>query len=230
MREWHRFTDAIGQLSKAPMLIDETGSLSSLELRARARRMARKYGKVGLIVIDYLQLMAGKGGSSSENRATEISEISRSLKSMAKEMGCPVIALSQLNRSLEGRENKRPIMSDLRECVSGDTQVMLADGTQQPIKELLGKEPKVLAMGNQQKIIESTADCVWSVGVKPVMRLELISGHHLIATPEHRIYTTDGWRTLNTLSLGEKVATSSGTHIEWSAIKNIASCWRRRSI
>jgi replicative DNA helicase len=109
------------------MLIDETGSLNSLELRARARRMARKYGNVGLIVIDYLQLMAGKGGGSSENRATEISEISRSLKSLAKEMQCPVIALSQLNRSLENRENKRPMMSDLREsgAIEQDADVIL---------------------------------------------------------------------------------------------------------
>jgi replicative DNA helicase len=105
--EWPRVTQAVGQLSLAPILVDETGSLNSLELRARARRMARKYGNVGLIVIDYLQLMSGKVGTASENRATEISEISRSLKSLAKEMQCPVIALSQLNRGLENRENKR---------------------------------------------------------------------------------------------------------------------------
>ena len=125
--EWPRVTQSIGQLTKAPMLIDETGSLNSLELRARARRMARKYGNVGLIVIDYLQLMAGKGGGSTENRATEISEISRSLKSLAKEMQCPVIALSQLNRSLENRENKRPMMSDLREsgAIEQDADVIL---------------------------------------------------------------------------------------------------------
>ena len=96
-------------------------------MRARARILARKYGSVGLIVIDYLQLMAGKGGGSSENRATEISEISRSLKALAKEMQCPVIALSQLNRSLENRENKRPMMSDLREsgAIEQDADVIL---------------------------------------------------------------------------------------------------------
>ncbi len=125
--EWPRVTQSIGLLSKAPMLIDETGSLNSLELRSRARRMARKYGNVGLIVIDYLQLMSGRGTNSSENRATEISEISRSLKSLAKEMQCPVIALSQLNRSLENRENKRPMMSDLREsgAIEQDADVIL---------------------------------------------------------------------------------------------------------
>jgi replicative DNA helicase len=125
--EWPRVTQSIGLLTKAPMLIDETGSLNSLELRARARRMARKYGNVGLIVIDYLQLMSGKSSGSTENRATEISEISRSLKSLAKEMQCPVIALSQLNRSLENRENKRPMMSDLREsgAIEQDADVIL---------------------------------------------------------------------------------------------------------
>jgi replicative DNA helicase len=111
--EWPRVTDAIARLSNTQILIDETGSLSSLELRARARRIARNFGgTLGLVVIDYLQLMSGSG---QENRATEISEISRSLKSLAKELQCPVVALSQLNRGLEQRPNKRPIMSDLRE-------------------------------------------------------------------------------------------------------------------
>jgi len=111
--EWPRVTDAIARLSNTQILIAETGALSSLELRARARRIARNFGgTLGLVVIDYLQLMSGSG---SENRATEISEISRSLKSLAKELQCPVVALSQLNRGLEQRPNKRPIMSDLRE-------------------------------------------------------------------------------------------------------------------
>ena len=111
--EWPRVTDAIARLSNTQILIDETGALTSLELRARARRIARNFGgTLGLVVIDYLQLMSGSG---SENRATEISEISRSLKSLAKELQCPVVALSQLNRGLEQRPNKRPIMSDLRE-------------------------------------------------------------------------------------------------------------------
>ncbi len=204
--EWSRFTNAIGLLNKAPMLIDETGSLSSLELRARARRMARKYGKVGLIVIDYLQLMAGKGTSSGDNRTTEISEISRSLKSLAKEMGCPVIALSQLNRSLENRENKRPIMSDLRECVIGSTLVLLADGTQRPIKELVGTTPLVVAMNAQQELVHAVSDCIWSVGVKPVMRIQTQHGLDLTATENHRIYTQKGWLRLGELQVGDTVA------------------------
>ena len=123
--EWPRVTDAIARLSNTQILIDETGSLSSLELRARARRIARNFGgTLGLVVIDYLQLMSGSG---QENRATEISEISRSLKSLAKELQCPVVALSQLNRGLEQRPNKRPIMSDLREsgAIEQDADVIM---------------------------------------------------------------------------------------------------------
>jgi replicative DNA helicase len=111
--DWRRLTDAVGKLNDAPMHIDETAALNALELRARARRLHRQYGKLGLIVVDYLQLMSAS--SQGENRATEISEISRSLKALAKELTVPVVALSQLNRSLEQRPNKRPVMSDLRE-------------------------------------------------------------------------------------------------------------------
>ncbi len=111
--DWPRLTSAVGILNEAPIFIDDTPGLTPMEVRARARRIAREHG-LGLIVIDYLQLMQGSSGNN-ENRATEISEISRALKGLAKELNVPVIALSQLNRSLEQRPNKRPIMSDLRE-------------------------------------------------------------------------------------------------------------------
>jgi len=111
--DWPRLTSAVGILNEAPIFIDDTPGLTPMEVRARARRIAREHG-LGLIVIDYLQLMQGSSASN-ENRATEISEISRALKGLAKELNVPVIALSQLNRSLEQRPNKRPIMSDLRE-------------------------------------------------------------------------------------------------------------------
>jgi replicative DNA helicase len=112
--DWDRLGTALGKLNEAPLLIDESASLNPLELRARARRKWREYGGLGLIVVDYIQLMQGTD-SGQENRATELSEISRGLKAMAKELQVPVIALSQLNRSLEQRPNKRPVMSDLRE-------------------------------------------------------------------------------------------------------------------
>ncbi|MBI5329016.1 MAG: replicative DNA helicase [Betaproteobacteria bacterium] len=126
--DWPRLTHALGRLNEAPMYIDESPGLTAMEVRARARRLARqcKDGKpLGLIVIDYLQLMSGSGNG--ENRATEISDISRSLKGLAKELHVPVIALSQLNRGLEQRPNKRPVMSDLREsgAIEQDADVIL---------------------------------------------------------------------------------------------------------
>ncbi|MET0383167.1 MAG: replicative DNA helicase [Burkholderiaceae bacterium] len=124
--EWGRLTEAVERLSKSAVFIDETPALSSAELRARARRQARQCGKLGLIVIDYLQLMSGSG-SDGENRATELGEISRGLKALAKELQCPVIALSQLNRSVETRPDKRPMMSDLREsgAIEQDADIIM---------------------------------------------------------------------------------------------------------
>lgn len=123
--DWQKLTYAVGKLNDAPIFIDETPALNSLELRARARRLHRQCGKLGLIIIDYIQLMSSV--SSGENRATEVSEISRSLKGLAKELNCPIVALSQLNRSLEQRPNKRPVMSDLREsgAIEQDADVIL---------------------------------------------------------------------------------------------------------
>ncbi len=123
--DWPRLTHSIQRMNDAQLFIDETPALNPMELRARSRRLARQCGQLGLIIIDYLQLMSGSGGG--ENRATEISEISRSLKGLAKELNCPVIALSQLNRSLEQRPNKRPVMSDLREsgAIEQDADVIL---------------------------------------------------------------------------------------------------------
>jgi replicative DNA helicase len=124
--EWGRLTEAVDKLSKASIFIDETAALNPSELRARARRQARQCGKLGLIVVDYLQLMSGSS-SSEENRATVIGEISRGLKALAKELQCPVIALSQLNRSVESRTDKRPMMSDLREsgAIEQDADVIM---------------------------------------------------------------------------------------------------------
>jgi len=111
--DWPGFNNAVSRLKDTPLFIDDSAGLSPTEMRARARRVVREHGALGMVVIDYLQLMQVKG--TSENRVGEISEISRSLKMLAREFECPVIALSQLNRSLEQRPNKRPVMSDLRE-------------------------------------------------------------------------------------------------------------------
>ena len=127
--DWQHFTDAVAEMSKAPIYIDDSSALTVNEVRARARRLARKSGPLSLIVVDYLQLMSGgsRAGSSTENRATEISEISRGLKNLAKEMNAPVIALSQLNRAVESRGDRRPMMSDIREsgAIEQDADVIM---------------------------------------------------------------------------------------------------------
>ena len=123
--DWPKLTHALGKLNEAPIFIDESAALNALEVRAPARRLYRQHGELGLIVVDYLQLMSSS--SQGENRATEISEISRALKGLAKELKVPLIALSQLNRSLEQRPNKRPVISDLREsgAIEQDADVIL---------------------------------------------------------------------------------------------------------
>jgi replicative DNA helicase len=125
--EWGRLSEAVEKLGKVSMFIDESPALTPSEVRARARRQARQCGQLGLIIVDYLQLMSGSGSGGDENRATEIGEISRGLKSLAKELKCPVIALSQLNRSVESRTDKRPMMSDLREsgAIEQDADVIM---------------------------------------------------------------------------------------------------------
>jgi len=123
--DWDKLSAALGRLNEAPILIDETPALNAIEVRSRARRLMKQYGKLGLVIVDYLQLM--QASTQGENRATEISEISRAMTSLAKELQVPVVALSQLNRSLEQRPNKRPVMSDLREsgAIEQDADVIL---------------------------------------------------------------------------------------------------------
>jgi len=123
--DWPRLTSAVGLLNEAPLFIDDTAALSPLELRSRARRLMREENELGLIIVDYLQLM--QSSESSENRAIEVANITRSLKILAKELNVPVIVLSQLNRGLEQRPNKRPVMSDLREsgAIEQDADLIL---------------------------------------------------------------------------------------------------------
>jgi replicative DNA helicase len=201
--DWVRITSATSQLSESKVFIDETPALTPTELRARARRIKREHG-LDLIVVDYLQLMQVPG--TKENRATEIAEISRGLKVLAKELSVPVIALSQLNRAVEQREHKKPVMSDLRECVTGDTLVWLADGRQVPIESLVGTQPEVWAIDEQQRIVAARADLVWKVGKRPVASIKLASGRSIRVTPEHRVLCGRGWVRAAELVTGDRVA------------------------
>ncbi|MEO6773470.1 MAG: replicative DNA helicase [Kofleriaceae bacterium] len=215
-------TYAAATLSKAPILIDDSPALSIREVRARARRFRTDPSlfprdgtakKCGLIVIDYLQLMRGSAQAAKSSREQEISEISRGLKSLAKEIGCPVLALSQLNRSLESRTDKRPQLSDLRECVTGDTLVALADGRHVPIASLVGTEPEVIAMTASERLITAKSDKVWSVGTRPVFEVKLASGRTIRCTAKHRLYGASGWRRVEDLAVGDRLATTT----RWSA-------------
>jgi replicative DNA helicase len=209
-------TYAANTLSKAPILIDDTPALSLREVRARARRFRSDKSlfengpqgkkKTGLIVIDYLQLMRGSPQAAKASREQEISEISRGLKSLAKELGCPVLALSQLNRSLEQRTDKRPQLSDLRECVTGDTLVYLADGRRVPIETLVGTMPEVIAMQPDGTLAPSMSDKVWAVGTRPVFDVRLASGRSIRCTGKHRLYGADGWVRVEHLAVGDRLA------------------------
>ena len=195
---------AVPRLKDRPLFIDDTPALTPTEVRSRARRIVREHGPLAMIMVDYIQLMQVAG--SSEGRTAEISEISRSLKAIAKEFNCPMVALSQLNRSLEQRPNKRPVNSDLRECVVGDTAVMLADGTRRTIRSLVGATPAVLAPTPEGRIAPSDADLIWSVGKKPVFDVRLSSGRSIQCSGEHRLFALDGWKTLNELTAGARIA------------------------
>ncbi len=201
--EWEPMGHAINTLSQLPIFIDDTPGIGVTEIRSKARRLqAEQGGALGLILIDYLQLMEGSG----DNRVQELSKMTRSLKGLARELNVPVIALSQLSRGVESRTNKRPMMSDLRECVTGDTLVMLANGQRVPIQTLVGKQPRVLAMAENETIVAAQSDLVWRVGVKSTFELRLASGRCLKATAKHRLYTGQGWQRLEDIQQGDRVA------------------------
>lgn len=171
--DWPRLTEAIEKMRTVSMHIDETPGMTSSELRANARRLARQCGKLGLIVVDYLQLMSGSGGASGENRATELSEISRGLKMLAKELQCPVVALSQLNRSVESRTDKRPLMSDLREsgAIEQDADVIMFIYRDDYYNKENSKAPGVaeIIIGKQRNGPTGTVKLTF---VKPLTRFE----------------------------------------------------------
>jgi replicative DNA helicase len=209
--EWPRLTEAIEKLRGAPLHIEETAGIGISELRAAARRLARQTGGLGLIVVDYIQLMSISAGMSGENRATAVGELSRGLKMLAKELGCPVIALSQLSRKVEERPDKRPMMSDLRECVTGDTLVTLTDGSRTPIAELVGQSQEVWAVDCNQKLLPAMAEAAWPVGEREVFQATLASGRRIRATAQHKMLTGSGWVELGSINPGDRMALSRFT-------------------
>lgn len=201
--DYARLAIAAGHLNTAPIYIDDTPGISVLEMRAKARRLKSDRADLAMIVVDYLQLMVSHGKS--ESRQQEVSEISRGLKALAKELEIPVVALSQLSRAVESRPDKRPMMSDLRECVTGETLVVLSDGSHAPICELVGTTPEVVALSPEGNLVAAQSDLVWSVGVRPVRAIELESGKSIRCTAQHRLFGRTGWIRAGELQLGDEL-------------------------
>jgi len=207
--EWQRLAQSIGTLSEAKIFIDDTPGISVMEMRAKARRLAAEQKRIDLVVVDYLQLMSGSRRT--ESRQQEVSQISRELKGLAKELNVPVVALSQLSRAPEARNPPRPMMSDLREsgCLAGESLVTLADtGERVPIRDLVGKTGfRVWALNektwNLEKAVVTNA---FSTGIKPVFRLKTKLGREIRATANHKFYTFTGWKRLDELAIGERLA------------------------
>jgi replicative DNA helicase len=212
--DWPKLLRGVAQVSEAPIWIDDTAGVTLMEMRAKVRRLASQLGALGgpplsLVVVDYLQLMVGQG-SRNDNRQQEIAEISRGLKVLARDLDVPVLAIAQLSRAVESRHDKRPMLSDLRDCVAGDTPVLLADGRRMPVRELVGTTPRVLAMSPGGKVIEAEADLVWSVGRRPVFTVRLASGREIRATARHRLFGADGWIRVGALRRGDRIAVARG--------------------
>src|SRR5260221_165554 len=210
--EWDRIVYAMGTLSEANIWIDDTASISSVEMRSKARRLQAERG-IDLIIVDYLQLMQSVSGSGkrNENRVQEISEISRNLKGLARELNIPVLALAQLSRAVESRQSKVPQLSDLREsgCLTGDTPVYLPDsGTYRPIEQLVGQKGfRVLALNTTTWQMEPrTVSNAFATGCKPVYRMTTRLGRTIRATANHKFLTVQGWQRLDTLAQGDRIA------------------------
>lgn len=200
--DWRKLARAMGSLSEAPIFIDDSASLSVMEMRAKARKLKAEHG-LGLIVIDYIQMI--QSYKRTENRTQELSEIARGIKSLAKELDIPIIAISQLSRAVETLGSKRPMLSHLRECVAGNTLVLLADGRRMPIRNLVGTKPAVLALSPEGRILPARADLVWSVGPRPLVEVRLMSGRAIRATSTHRLYGAAGWVRVKDLKVGDRL-------------------------
>ena len=208
--DWTKVSHAVGRLAEAPFYIDDNPHLTVMDMRARTRRLKALHGDLGLVVVDYLQLMSSNRRA--ENRQVEVSELSRGLKILARDLETPVVALSQLNRSLEYRQDKRPMLADLREsgCLSGDTRLLRADtGAEVTLGELVAtgeRDVPVWSLDDHWRLVPATLTHAFPSGIKPVYRLRLASGRQLRATANHRFRTPTGWRPLGALRTGSCLA------------------------
>ncbi|AYF76071.1 replicative DNA helicase [Nocardia yunnanensis] len=206
--DWTKLARRMSEISEAPLFVDDSPNLTMMEIRAKARRLKQRHD-LRLIVVDYLQLMTS--GKKTESRQQEVSEFSRSLKLMAKELEVPVIAISQLNRGPEQRTDKRPMVSDLREsgCLPASTRILRADtGSEITLGELLesGEQPLVWSLDERMRMVARPMVKVFPSGRKEVFRLRLASGRTVDATGNHPFLTLDGWIPLERLNIGDQLA------------------------
>ncbi|MFI1196876.1 replicative DNA helicase [Micromonospora sp. NPDC020750] len=208
--DWTKLARCMGEISEAPLFVDDTPSMNLMEIRAKARRLKQKHD-LKMIVVDYLQLMTSP--KRTESRQQEVADLSRGLKLLAKEVECPVIAVSQLNRGPEQRTDKRPQLSDLREsgCLTAETRLLRADNNAEvTLGELLAgevKEVPVWALDDNLRYAPRTMTHVFPSGTREVFRMTLASGKQIEATANHPFLTFAGWVPLRELAAGARIAT-----------------------
>jgi replicative DNA helicase len=207
--DWATLARRMSEVVDAPLYIDDSPNMSMMEIRAKCRRLKQRQG-LKLVIIDYLQLMSSP--KRVENRQQEVSEMSRSLKLLAKEIDVPVIALSQLNRGPEQRNDKKPLLSDLREsgCLTADTRILRADtGAEVTLGELVAsgeRDVAVWSLDERLRLSPRTMTHAFPSGVREVFRVRLRSGREVQATANHPFLTYDGWHSLGELAAGSRVA------------------------
>jgi replicative DNA helicase len=207
--DWTRLARRMSEVVDAPLFIDDSPNMSMMEIRAKCRRLKQRHD-LRMVIVDYLQLMTSPRRV--ENRQQEVSEMSRSLKLLAKEVDVPVVAISQLNRGPEQRNDKRPLLSDLREsgCLTADTRILRADtGAEVTLGELLAsgeRDVPVWSLDERLRLVPGTMTHVFPSGVKKVFRLKLTSGREVQATANHPFLTFDGWKPLGELVPGSRLA------------------------
>ncbi len=207
--DWNRLARRMSEVANAPLFIDDSPNMSMMEIRAKCRRLKQRHD-LRLVIVDYMQLM--QSGRRAENRQQEVSEMSRALKLLAKELEVPVVAISQLNRGPEQRTDKKPMISDLREsgCMTEDTTLLRADtGAPVTFRELLDNGYEgvlVWSFDEQRRLVPAPVVNVFPSGVKPVYRLRLASGREVKATSNHPFLTFGGWTPLGELAPGDRIA------------------------